>query len=192
MALNDRQALFVEEYLRCFNRTQAAQAAGYSRKTAYSMGARLLKNVEIEEAISRRLNDSAMTADETMMRLAAHARGDVDDFLDDAGRFDIGKARKAQKTGLLKRLKIKETKRMIGETEVVTQEVDFELHDAQAALQLIGRHHKLFVDRTELTGKDGGAIEHTVKPDLSKLSLDELRALRALVEKTQNAGNPDA
>lgn len=152
------QALFIEEYLRTFNRTQAAIAAGYSPRTAYSYGAELLKKPEIAEAISQRLSESAMTADETMMRLAAHARGDIDDFLDDAGRFDIGKARKAQKTGLIKRLKIKETKRLIDETEIVTQEVDFELYDAQAALQLIGKNHALFTDKTELTGKDGAAI----------------------------------
>lgn len=158
MALNDRQALFVEEYLRCFNRTQAAQAAGYSRRTAYSMGARLLKNVEIEEVISQRLSESAMSANETLMRLAAHARGDIDDCLDDDGRFSLDKARKAKKTNLIKKLRIKETKRMIGDDEVITQEIDFELHDAQAALQLIGRHHKLFVDRTELTGKNGGQL----------------------------------
>lgn len=193
-ALTDKQIVFCNEYLTDFNATKAALKAGYSPRSAYQSGSDNLKKPAIAEYISRRLNESAMTADEVLMRLAAHARGDIDDCLDEHGRFDLSKARKAQKTGLIKRLKIKETKRLIDETEIVTQEVDFELHDAQAALQLIGRHHKLFVDRTEteLTGKDGGAIEHTVKPDLSKLSLDELRTLRALVEKTQNAGNPDA
>jgi len=49
-----------------------------------------------------------------------------------------------------------------------------------------------YVERQELTGRDGGPVEHSVKQDLSKLSVDELRALRALVEKTQDADNPDA
>jgi phage terminase small subunit len=36
--------------------------------------------------------------------------------------------------------------------------VSIELYDAQAALTLLGRHHKLFVDRTEHTGVDGAPI----------------------------------
>jgi phage terminase small subunit len=31
--------------------------------------------------------------------------------------------------------------------------------DKLKALELVGKHHKLFTDKTELTGKDGGAIE---------------------------------
>lgn len=192
MALTDKQALFIEEYLTHFNATQAAKAAGYSSRTAYSIGSTTLKKPEVAEAISQRLSESAMTADEVLMRLAAHARGDIDDCLDEDGRFSLDKARKAKKTSLIKKLRIKETKRVIDDEEVITQDIEFELHDAQAALQLIGRHHKLFVDRTELTGKDGGPVEHSVKQDLSKLSVEELRALRALVEKTQDEGNTNA
>jgi phage terminase small subunit len=39
--------------------------------------------------------------------------------------------------------------------------VSIELYDAQVAKQLIGKHHGLFVDRTEVTGKDGKAIDVT-------------------------------
>lgn len=51
MALNQRQQLFVNEYLIDLNATQAAIRAGYSEKTAYSQGPRLLENVEIQEAL---------------------------------------------------------------------------------------------------------------------------------------------
>lgn len=34
----------------------------------------------------------------------------------------------------------------------------FKLHDPLAALQLLGKHHKLFVERQELSGPDGGGI----------------------------------
>lgn len=45
-----------------------------------------------------------------------------------------------------------------------------------------------YVERQEMTGKDGGPIEseQKIKPDLSKLSVDELLALRTLVAKTSN------
>lgn len=174
MALNTtRQALFVEEYLKCFNRTQAAIAAGYSPKTAYSIGAELLKKPEIEQAISQRLSETAMGADEVMMRLAEHARGNIDDYLADDGQFDLPKARKANKTGLIKKLKTKRTTRILDDIEYVTTEVEFELYDAQAALQLIGKHHKLFVEKSEISGPDGDAIPIAiVQPGIVQKLLD--------------------
>jgi phage terminase small subunit len=51
-ALTGKQRRFVEAYNG--NATEAAIAAGYSAKTAYSIGQRLLKNVEIREAIRAR------------------------------------------------------------------------------------------------------------------------------------------
>lgn len=47
-----KQRAFVENYTG--NATEAAIKAGYSAKTAYSMGQRLLKNVEISRAIQER------------------------------------------------------------------------------------------------------------------------------------------
>jgi len=49
--LNEKQTLFVLEYMIDFNATQAAIRAGYSKETAYSIGQRLLKNVEIKRQI---------------------------------------------------------------------------------------------------------------------------------------------
>lgn len=43
---------FVDEYMVDLNATQAAIRAGYSAKTAYSAGQRLLKHVEVEKALS--------------------------------------------------------------------------------------------------------------------------------------------
>jgi len=45
--LNDKTELFCHEYLVDYNATQAAKRAGYSDKTAYSQANRLLKNVEV-------------------------------------------------------------------------------------------------------------------------------------------------
>ena len=51
--LNERQKKFVREYIKTNNATQSAISAGYSKKTAYSMGQRLLKNVEIKERLEK-------------------------------------------------------------------------------------------------------------------------------------------
>ena len=54
--LNDRQQLFVTEYVKDMNATKAAERAGYSKRTAYSQGQRLLKNVEIKNAVDELLS----------------------------------------------------------------------------------------------------------------------------------------
>ncbi len=47
MALNDRQERFCREYLQDYNATQAALRAGYSKKTAYSIGSENLRKPEV-------------------------------------------------------------------------------------------------------------------------------------------------
>lgn len=56
MGLNAKRSVFVTEYVKDMNATQAAIRAGYSEKTAYSMGQRLLKNVEIKAEIEKILS----------------------------------------------------------------------------------------------------------------------------------------
>lgn len=51
--LTAQQRLFVAEYLKDSNATQAAIRAGYSAKTSYSIGQRLLKKVEVAQAITQ-------------------------------------------------------------------------------------------------------------------------------------------
>jgi phage terminase small subunit len=50
--VNPKQQRFVEEYVVDLNATQAAIRAGYSSDTAYSQGQRLLKHVEVAQAIA--------------------------------------------------------------------------------------------------------------------------------------------
>lgn len=73
----DKQRRFVQEYLKDLNATQAAKRAGYSGKTAYSIGQRLLKNVEIKQAIEKGLDrqqrQAEITQDRVLQELAAIA-----------------------------------------------------------------------------------------------------------------------
>jgi len=72
--LTPKQTLFYKEYLVDKNATQAALRAGYSKKTAYSMGHYLLKNVEIQKRIQKGLDRQAVrieiTADKVLQELA--------------------------------------------------------------------------------------------------------------------------
>jgi len=165
--VNDRHKAFIEQYLISYNATDAYQAVytTVSRASAAANGWRLLQSADVQEAISQRLAETAMSANEVLMRLAQQARGDVDDYLDDNGNFDLAKARQAKKTGIVKKLKTKTTKRIFDDETVETVEVEFELYDAQAALVHLGKHHRLFADRTEVTGANGGPIEQRAKVD---------------------------
>ena len=165
--MNDRQKRFVEEYLVDFNATQAAIRAGYSQKSARSIGAENLTKPDISEAISERL----MSADEVIARLSDIARGDIKDLMhissmgyelellskDDDGEFKVN-----PHTKLIKKIKQKVTTIMPrtpdGEEKEIV-ETDLELYSALDALALLGRHHKLFTDKTEITGKDGGKVQ---------------------------------
>ena len=55
--MTEKQKLFCEEYLISLNATQAAIKAGYSEKTAYSIGNENLKKPEIQEYIQKRLKE---------------------------------------------------------------------------------------------------------------------------------------
>lgn len=75
--LTPRQAAFIREYLIDLNATQAAIRAGYSEKTAYSQGQRLLKNAEIQEAVQEAQAERAerleVTSDDVLKGLLIEA-----------------------------------------------------------------------------------------------------------------------
>jgi phage terminase small subunit len=60
----DRQVLFVIEYCKNFNATQAAIRAGYAERSAAEIGCELLRKPQIKATIERRL---AQIADEAMV-----------------------------------------------------------------------------------------------------------------------------
>ena len=78
--MTDKQKIFADEYLIDTNATQAAIRAGYSEKTAYSQGQRLLKNDEVANYIKTKAeelkNDKIADATEVMMYLTSVLRGE--------------------------------------------------------------------------------------------------------------------
>ena len=78
--LTDKQQLFVEHYLACWNATKAARLAGYSDATAGVIGSENLKKPNIQAYITERLASAAMGANEVLARLTVHARADIADL----------------------------------------------------------------------------------------------------------------
>lgn len=79
--LSARQELFCLEYIKDGNATQAAVRAGYSPKTAYSTGQRLLKNVEVRARIDELMADlqqeKIADAEEVLRYLTSVMRGEA-------------------------------------------------------------------------------------------------------------------
>jgi phage terminase small subunit len=150
MGLTNKRKAFVQEYPKDFNATQAAIRAGYSEKTAYSIGQELLKIPEIADEIKSSLDERAMSADEVLLRLAEQARGDHSKYLTGDG-VDMDALIADGKAHLVKAIK------------PTAHGMTIEFYDAQSALALIGKHHKLFVERHEHTGADGGELNIGVK-----------------------------
>ncbi|MRX32820.1 terminase small subunit [Aminobacter sp. MDW-2] len=84
-----RERLFVAEYLKDLNATQAAVRAGYSPKTARQIGSRLLSNVDIAKAIAaavaKREDQALSDAEWLRKRLRAEAEADIGDLYNDDG-----------------------------------------------------------------------------------------------------------
>ena len=137
MALSKKRQVFIEEYLRCWNQTEAARQAGY--KNPEVMGCRLMKVQCVADAITARIEEKAMSADEVLLRLAEQARGDISDFLGDTGGIDWEKVK--EKGYLIKSILHRKG-----------QQSKIELYDSQAALTWLGKHHRLFVERREIEG----------------------------------------
>lgn len=165
--LTNKQRRFIDEYLVDFNATQAAIRCGYSSKTAGVIGCENLKKPNIAEAIKKKIEENAMSAEEIILRLSDIARGNISDLmsLSTMGyHFKLttedeeGNLIPNPKNKLIKRIKQKVTTITGKDEEKEIIETDLELLDQQAALNTLAKYRGLLIDRHELTGRDGGAI----------------------------------
>lgn len=162
--LTPKQERFCEEYLIDLNATQAAIRAGYSEKTAYSAGQRLLRNVEIQNRIAElkaeRSKRTEITQDRVVKELAAMAFAKATDYAQITSNgvaltptAHLTPVQQAAITG------IKETQSGI--------EVKL---DKTKALELLGRHLGMFNDKLELSGAVANPYANLTEAELKKLA----------------------
>lgn len=174
--MNDKQRRFVEEYLIDLNATQAAIRAGYSAKTAYSAGQRLLKDVEVQRAVTdaqgKRSARTEITQDRVLQELARIGFADMRKLLRWTGNLPKMDEAKAEESGeveisVANFVQLFDSDELDDDTAACISEISqtkdgalkVKLHDKRAALEAIGRHLGMFKDRVEHTGKDGGPIQ---------------------------------
>src|SRR4051812_42447033 len=150
MALTPKQTAFVREYLVDLNATQAAVRAGYSRKTAEKIGSENLRKPEVAKALQAAMDKRAerveLTADLVLRELLSHALFDPATLYDADGRMkklaEIPLAARRSITAL-------ETDEL-GEDQGIGITRKVKYSDRLKALELLGRHLKLFTDRLEV------------------------------------------
>lgn len=160
--LTTKQRLFVFEYLIDLNATKAAERAGYSRKTARSIGQENLTKpdilAEIAEQQSRRLQRLGITADAVLEEIAKIAFSNMLDYVSitptGEARVDLSKLTREQ-AAAISEITVEEFMERTGEGDSGLEKVKrtkFKLADKRAALVDLGRHLKLFTEKVKVEG----------------------------------------
>lgn len=129
--MTDKEERFTTEYLKDLNATAAAKRAGYSPKTAYSSGQRLLKKQEIRDRINQVLfgieKENIAEIEEVLTYLTNAMRGVCDEeVVVVEGKGD-------------------------GITKACTIEKQVGAKDRLKAAELLGKYHALFTDKQEVS-----------------------------------------
>jgi len=190
--LNDRQQLFAKEYLVDLNATQAAIRAGYSEKTAYSIGQRLLKKVEIVAAIQARRavmsEKLEITQERVLQELAAIAFADVSDYVnveteqvDAWGIHPITGEVCLIPTGWRQCVKVINTKELpkrkraaLASIKQGSNGIEIKLYDRHRALELLGKHLGMFENREAPPPVDNNLFDMIVDSAQEGLCTDDL------------------
>lgn len=153
--MTPKQRRFCDEYISSGNATDAAQKAGYSPKTAYSQGQRLLKKVELKAYIESELEKLHSTkianAEEVLEYLTSVMRGENKE----------------------------QTLRLDGEGVQVVDDIDVPAKERIKAAELLGRINGLFAPG----GAQYGKTQQEDDP-LTKSLREEAERLDALREAT--------
>lgn len=171
------ERLFVDNYFaHGFNAAAAMKATRPHLKDTSATtqgGLWLRERPNIQRAVYERMEIESMTAAETLARLTNIARGDIGDFMDEEGQFDLMRPEARKKLSLLRKIKRDQYGRIS----------EIELHDSKDALKVFTKVHSLVSDRVEHTG--GVTVTHKKAYDYTVLSEEEFNTLQALVEKLE-------
>lgn len=172
--------LFVERYVVTLNATQAAKEAGYSERTAYAQGSRLLKRAEVARAVERRLQRATQEVrEEAQIERSKVLRELAVTCFSDISVFELTEEGVKLKEGVdpsawraVQKIRVK----FRGEN--TAPEVEIGLYNKLDALQMAGKHINLW------------EAEGLSDDELARMSEAQLVALRkgAPVEQVRKMG----
>ena len=177
--MTEKQKIFADEYLIDLNATRAYKMAYPNvtkEETAAAAGARLLRNVKVEEYIQERMKDrekrTEITQDMVLKELAKVGFFDIRRLFDDSGKpLDITGLDNETAASIVG-LEVMDIYEGTGEDkEFVGYIKKYKLSDKLKALEMIGRHLGMFKDKMDIqhSGQIGGVmiIDDIPKPDTS-------------------------
>lgn len=196
--LSRQRQIFVDEFVRTGVVSDSYSVAFPNAKRPDVGGSKMLVWPQVRQAVEERKEQAIARAGvrhvRVMEEIAAIAFSDLGEFFTDDGQLkplsEIPKASRAALQGL----DVEELFEGSGENRRPSGYLrKVRTHSKVEALKLLGQHLKLFVERHEHTGKDGGAIE---TKDVSELSdLDRARRVAFLLARglqlQQSASAPD-
>lgn len=189
--LTEKQQRFCEEYLIDLNATQAAIRAGYKEKTAYSMGQRLLKNVEIQNQLQKRklerVERTEITQDMVLYELANIAFSNAADYAavvekdlmveHDGEEYPVydhdGNPVKYRTVEPVLTADLTENqKRALAVIKKGRDGFEVKPYDKIRALELLGKHLGMFTDKVEVSGEVNNPMAELTTEELKKLIED--------------------
>ncbi len=159
-ALNDKQKRFVEEYLVDLNATQAAIRAGYSKKTAMEQGYQLLQKTSVSNAIAKaqekRSKRTQVTQDRVVQELARLGFSDLRKALTPNGSLLNPEEWDDDTAAAISSIEVVTNTGEAGKDDdgrkIVEHTHKIKVWDKNAALEKLGKHLGLYLDRTEVSG----------------------------------------
>lgn len=146
--LNKRQRTFAEAYAipgteMYGNATKSAIHAGYSERSAETIGSRMLSNVKVQEYIGgveeKLFDENIMSGKEVLYRLTRTARAETVEI----------EAVVAKSAEYIKHPDYKQKHVLVYNEHIEMIEKPPKISDQNKALELLGKHHKLFTDKLE-------------------------------------------
>jgi phage terminase small subunit len=173
--LSIREAAFIREYSVDFNATAAAIRAGYSKSTAGAIGHEYLGKPKIKDALAKyaaeKMAEIDFSATRVLKELARLA------MFDPAKLFnEDGSVKAIHEMDENSRMAIAgfEVVELPGGKGVLKK---FRLADKGANLERLGRYHKLFTAKQELTGAGGGPLQLQAVPNFKEMTNEQLQQL---------------
>lgn len=157
--MTPKQARFVEEYLIDLNATQAAIRAGYSAKRADAIGHENLRKPEIataiEEARKRLSERTGVTTERVVKELARIAFADVRDLFTwdkDHACYVPSRDLSDDEAAAVSSVKAKTRHFTTDAGTETTTELELKTYDKLGALDKLGKHLGMFVEKVEHSG----------------------------------------
>ncbi|MFC1541585.1 terminase small subunit [Candidatus Latescibacterota bacterium] len=172
--MTDKQELFVEEYLKDLNATQASIRAGYSAKTARFQGSRLLTNVNILEKISdikkKLLDDIRADAYENILNLKSCATFNIKKLFKNGRLLNIDEL--DDETAIaIQSVTVKQKKRYDPDEDkdVWDDVIKVTVTDKLGSIELLGKYQGIFNNKIDVpfpnyfpAVRDGGPTDMTI------------------------------